>query len=895
MRNINRIRPFIDAMQQYGKIIEVFLDLTNFVAFVWGPMKFLLQVTSNYITFFDIILDEYERMGECFPQFQQYDSLFQGNSYMQTVLGLVYQDILEFHARALKVVQRPAWNLIFRAAWKDLATPFEQIRAKLTRHKGLIECQASLIEFEQAKLARDLQKHNFERIEKEDKRRRRVEITNWLAAADSSSDQEYYESLRREYPGTGSWVLKNKNVQHWFDVSNATNNELWLFGIPGAGKTVLTSVIIEELQKISARTSHSTGATPVSVAYFYCRYRTENKDSFNAVGRGILAQLIQNKEEIWSLIWDKLAEGGEMTLQSSKLLKELLEIAMKDSTISFIVLDGLDECEKTARKEIISTLRAIGENINQQLPGAIRLLFVSTKEPDIQKHLSDVIKVQLKPQDSDIQQYTKVWAVKIQRRFRLSDVETADIVAKVLERAKGMFLYCSLVLKNLHNQGTRAQLERELLSSTFPIGLEKAYERIVIRLYNTSNVQRENASRILDLVACAKRPLKKHEIQGVFAIGDTKDRTVNFHQRSLIDEISDFCGSLIEVNRDGTIQFVHMTARLFLTSRNFIDLASIETNLAHLCVTYLTFDCFNSTLTDEDLRRFLIEGYFSFQDYAMLYWLDHIETYSSQLSHSLEKTREIACSLKDFLERHLNTQAANWEKIQINEGTKHNFKCFQGYPDVYQALSQLASGAAQIRTTNQLEKIGSLGPFTLGFLHLQGHITKVRLELEKVFKSLSTKNEKSNLEEAYGMHLFKCSRPTCAYFTQGFKTQEDRDRHESRHERPFFCTERGCPIADFGCCTLRELNAHIKKTHFIPQVSVSKVQFPALRRFRDTDAVTAPGVKSATTNSAAATPTASGVANAPIPVSSAERPGSDPEKPPVSRPKPSALSRNTCY
>src|SRR5436189_3052376 len=44
MMDMSRIRPFLDAMNQFSKVIEVFLNVSKFVAFVWGPMKFILQV-----------------------------------------------------------------------------------------------------------------------------------------------------------------------------------------------------------------------------------------------------------------------------------------------------------------------------------------------------------------------------------------------------------------------------------------------------------------------------------------------------------------------------------------------------------------------------------------------------------------------------------------------------------------------------------------------------------------------------------------------------------------------------------------------------------------------------------------------------------------------------------
>jgi len=60
MKNLNRLAFFLEAMEQYDKIIQIFLNASNFVAFIWvgrcnphdcnlltsakGPIKFLLQV-----------------------------------------------------------------------------------------------------------------------------------------------------------------------------------------------------------------------------------------------------------------------------------------------------------------------------------------------------------------------------------------------------------------------------------------------------------------------------------------------------------------------------------------------------------------------------------------------------------------------------------------------------------------------------------------------------------------------------------------------------------------------------------------------------------------------------------------------------------------------------------
>ena len=44
MVNLNRIQLFLEGMNQFGQVIEVFLNASNYVGYVWGPVKFILQV-----------------------------------------------------------------------------------------------------------------------------------------------------------------------------------------------------------------------------------------------------------------------------------------------------------------------------------------------------------------------------------------------------------------------------------------------------------------------------------------------------------------------------------------------------------------------------------------------------------------------------------------------------------------------------------------------------------------------------------------------------------------------------------------------------------------------------------------------------------------------------------
>jgi hypothetical protein len=44
MMNMARLESFLEAMNQFGKVVDVFANANVIVAFVWGPLKFILQV-----------------------------------------------------------------------------------------------------------------------------------------------------------------------------------------------------------------------------------------------------------------------------------------------------------------------------------------------------------------------------------------------------------------------------------------------------------------------------------------------------------------------------------------------------------------------------------------------------------------------------------------------------------------------------------------------------------------------------------------------------------------------------------------------------------------------------------------------------------------------------------
>jgi hypothetical protein len=107
LRNLRRIQPFIDGLNRYSKIIEQFVNVKpSVLAFIWGPVKFFLQVSSTHVKCFDIILNALRRIGENLPRFESFEVIFKENPRIRHVLLWLYSDILEFYAEVLRFLRK---------------------------------------------------------------------------------------------------------------------------------------------------------------------------------------------------------------------------------------------------------------------------------------------------------------------------------------------------------------------------------------------------------------------------------------------------------------------------------------------------------------------------------------------------------------------------------------------------------------------------------------------------------------------------------------------------------------------------------------------------------------------------------------------------------------------
>ncbi|PZC93210.1 zf-H2C2-2 domain containing protein [Pyrenophora tritici-repentis] len=357
-------------MEQYGTIIEVFLNISDFVAFIWGPMKFLLLTARNYTDAFNSLLDMYLEIGESMPQFAQYQTLFQNNTHMQLALVNIYKDILEFHKEALRYFRQKKWQELFHTTWRPFSKTVAQLNKDMHRYKKLIENQISIAGYEAMQSSHSESMMHFEELKQVELHRKRLTVQQWLCRLDVQARHE--DAIKNRHANSGDWLLQNSIFRKWYDFQSCWEPLLRLSGMPGAGKTILASRVIDACRCLPQ----------ARVAFFYCRNTDGDRNALVAVARTIISQLVVENDMLLLKVFETAQASGEAVLSSRSMAKTLLAIALQTfptSQKTYIIIDGLDEYAREDRKEISIWFKEQVRSIPRQDLGQLRCLFLVNK------------------------------------------------------------------------------------------------------------------------------------------------------------------------------------------------------------------------------------------------------------------------------------------------------------------------------------------------------------------------------------------------------------------------------------------------------------------------------------------------------------------------------------
>ena len=222
-------------------------------------------------------------------------------------------------------------------------------------------------------------------------------------------------------------MLRSADWMTWLD---AKQRCLWIHGIPGAGKTVLMSYLIEQIKRHCDNSPKEKSA----YVYYYC-YFGHNQDEAAPFLRWLLNKLCRQADLVPKSVYNLYKYGGEPSLV--ELLKALENI-IDAFEIVYIIVDAIDE--SNPRENLLKVLRDL---LTESRFQKIQLLASSREYIDIERVMEELsVSVSMANPfvEEDIRLYVRS-TLQSNPKFRRWPQELLDEVEDSLSTgARGMYV-----------------------------------------------------------------------------------------------------------------------------------------------------------------------------------------------------------------------------------------------------------------------------------------------------------------------------------------------------------------------------------------------------------------------------------------------------------------------
>ncbi|KAJ6451255.1 ankyrin repeat-containing domain protein [Mycena sanguinolenta] len=411
----------------------------------------------------------------------------------------------------------------------------------------------------------------------------RMKLEKWLKPANVRTNHQ--DALNKKHPGTGQWLLENSlEFREWI---YAPGSFLWLHGISGSGKTVLSSMIIDKIR--------------------------EKQQKVNNLLCSLVYQLsIQLLCPALSKLWEN-CQKGEILPTNDELLPVLEDFCGQKEI--YLLVDALDESSE--RERLLKLLASI---LGAKLP-KMHLIVTSRTEITEFKVAKEAVLVSLTDSvDGDIELYVRDELSKMEGYI----AKHKDVIRQeLLKNGDGMFRLVALQLEALQkSSGTKSQVNKAL--ATMPRTLEGIYDRIMDKTNEP-----EQVCRVMIWLIFTLEEITLGGIRDALAFNFAEDKLVfDEDERMEADALLHACGSLISVSQgldnSSVVRLSHASVKDYFigpgSNKWGVSDQSAQKLIAKTCLAY-----FNSLDSVDDTSLVALD--YPLVQYASSYWSNHLNHY----------------------------------------------------------------------------------------------------------------------------------------------------------------------------------------------------------------------------------------------------------------------------
>ncbi|KAF4497149.1 hypothetical protein FAGAP_6672 [Fusarium agapanthi] len=450
---------------------------------------------------------------------------------------------------------------------------------------------------------------NIGEVKRKMDRKEDVEILDWITPINYGPQQSDNFSQRQE--GAGEWLLSCIEFQDWVD----TGKTLFYPGVPGAGKTIITSIVINEL------TTRFGDDNTVGIAYIYGNYRQHDEQKLDHLLKSLLKQLIQGQSSMPANVkslYNKHNINGtqpsvdevSMTIQSVSGLFTQVYIIVG----AFDELQAIDGCRN----------RFLAQIFKLQAQCAAKFFTTSRFIPEIIDMLEGSTTIEIRAHNEDVLSFLDS---KLSQSGQLLQTNREMIKTEITKAVDGMFLLAQLHFQCVSTKKTLKKMKDALSNlSSGPKAYDIAYKKAMERISGQDQDSKELATHVLSWITCARRVLKTSELQHAWAV---EENAVALDKENLpqIDDMISVCSGLVTIDTEsGTIRLVHYTTQEYLDRTRDAWFPIAEWEITMTCIRYLSFDVFKGGFcrSEKEYEERLTCN--PFYDYASHNWGHHALT-----------------------------------------------------------------------------------------------------------------------------------------------------------------------------------------------------------------------------------------------------------------------------
>lgn len=464
-------------------------------------------------------------------------------------------------------------------------------------------------------------------------------ILHWLGGPDPSVIYNNAKSKRE--PGTCEWLIKSDDFQTWCTTGGTL---MWLHAFPGAGKTFLSTAVIEHLQCLPLSAEYT-------LMYYYFDFRDSTRQTSMGLLRSLLRQICSRAKTTPERLRELYQECHGSSPNEEQLLDALSDL-LHHAFRAFIVIDALDESPEADDGERSKVLDALDVLKALQLQN-LSIFVASRPEVDIKEKMKDIcdfdIDVQSASTNEDIRLHIRTClSNKADKLYRWSNTPLkVEIEEKLMQKAGGMFRWAACQLAELRKCLKPARIRAEL--ENLPKTLDETYARILDSVPEMYHAELRTA---LIYLAFSIRPLTIQEVAEATAI--------NVHDQSFSTEdrfgdaydLLEVCSSLVSTTelvmdsnsvfrKEGywhsnnlynkphirILQFAHFSVKEYLLAARTqdtlpeafrINAALSHNHITQACLVYLLDFNGGKRLVQRDYEQFPL------LPYSALYWATHL-------------------------------------------------------------------------------------------------------------------------------------------------------------------------------------------------------------------------------------------------------------------------------